>query len=180
MRNFLDDAALRPQPRRDGPDDWTTPGILVAGLIQDVLPLLPPGPIWEPAPGSGILVDGIKAAGRTVIATRANFMDQAPPPGVRITVGNPPFNKMDDFAEHGFALLDSNQLDAIAWLWRRDHIPTQLRMPWINRAYAVRSYWPRPRWIAGTTTSPRWTFEWIVWLAGYTGPPSLRVLGPVA
>jgi hypothetical protein len=177
VRNYLDDAALRPQPKRIGDDDWTTPSVLVVPLIDHVLPLLPLGPIWEPAPGSGALVDGLCAAGRTVIATRQNFITLAPPLGVRIAVSNPPFNRLDEFIPHSLMLLDCGQLDAVVWLLRWDHIPTKERMPWINRAYAVRVYWPRPRWIPDTKVGPRWMFEWIVWLAGHNGPPSLLVLG---
>ena len=118
MRNYLDDAALRPQPRRDGPDDWTTPADLVDVAIQHVLPLLPAGPIWEMAPGSGALVDAFIAAGRAVVTTRGNFMTQAPPPGARIAMSNPPFNRIDEFIKRGFVLLDSGQLDAVTWLWR--------------------------------------------------------------
>ena len=167
MRSYLTDAALRPQPKRAGPDDWTTPTDLVVPMIDYVLPLLPPGPIWECAPGSGVLVDALEAAGRTMIVTRQNFLTLAPPPGARIVLSNPPFYRLNEFIEHGFMLLDSGQLDAVSWLWRWDHIPTQLRVPWINRAFAVRFCWWRSRRIVGTTVSPRWTFAWVVWLANY-------------
>ena len=52
-RDFRTDAALRPQPRRDGPDRWATPPCLVRALVEDVLPQLPPGRVWEPACGAG-------------------------------------------------------------------------------------------------------------------------------
>ena len=52
-------------------------------------------------------------------------------------------------------------------------LPTKLRVPWVNRAFAVRDCWWRTRWIPGAKVSPRFTFAWIVWLANYPGPPSL-------
>jgi hypothetical protein len=38
------DAALRPQPSRDGADYWPTPASLIGALIAHVLPTLPAGP----------------------------------------------------------------------------------------------------------------------------------------
>ena len=52
-RYWRTDAALRPQPRREGPDNWPTPSCLAAALIRDVLPELPAGPLWECAAGNG-------------------------------------------------------------------------------------------------------------------------------
>ena len=50
-RDFATDAALRPQPKREGPDHWATPDCLTAALVTHILPDLPPAPVWEPAAG---------------------------------------------------------------------------------------------------------------------------------
>jgi hypothetical protein len=66
MSHWSDDAALRPQPKRDGPDDGPTPACLCAALVHDVLPTIPDaassGGIWEPAPGAGALVAAMTVA----------------------------------------------------------------------------------------------------------------------
>jgi hypothetical protein len=176
MRDHHTDAAMRPQPRRDGPDDWTTPADLCAVLVEHVLPLLPQGPIWDCCPGAGALVNEMEVADRKVIATHSNFMTTPPPDTARILVGNPPYNQLNKFTDRSLLLLDTGQLDAVAWLWRWDHIPTQLRASWVNRAMAVHCCSWRPRWIPGSTTSPRFTFAWITWRTGFDGPPRLIAL----
>ena len=65
-RDWRLDAALRPQPKRSGPDDWSTPCCLTDALVRYVLPGLPPGPIWEPAVGDGALVQALERGGRVV------------------------------------------------------------------------------------------------------------------
>ncbi|MFL5279988.1 MAG: hypothetical protein ACJ8AW_03080, partial [Rhodopila sp.] len=92
-RDWRQDAALRPQPKRNGPDDWTTPPCLCAALAHDVLPVVPDGPVWEPAPGSGALVEAIAAAGRHAIAPAGlDFLACPVPKEARILATNPPFH----------------------------------------------------------------------------------------
>ncbi len=47
VKQWKSDAAFRPQPKRDGPDDWPTPACLCAALTHDV-PAIPEGSVWEP------------------------------------------------------------------------------------------------------------------------------------
>ena len=58
------DAALRPQPSRDGADYWPTPASLIGALIPHVLPTLPAGPVWECAAGDGRLAAAMRDARR--------------------------------------------------------------------------------------------------------------------
>jgi hypothetical protein len=39
-RDYATDAALRLQPKRDGPDHWPTPDCLTAALVTQILPSL--------------------------------------------------------------------------------------------------------------------------------------------
>src|ERR1700759_3813017 len=66
-RVYRRDAALKPQPKRDGADFWPTPESLIGALVQCVLRDLPKGPIWECACGDGRLVSAMQNAGRVVI-----------------------------------------------------------------------------------------------------------------
>jgi hypothetical protein len=79
--------------------------------LVGVLPLLPPGRIWEPAAGAGKLVKTMRAAGREVVATdqpRLDYLTDAPPAGdIAAIVTNPPFNKLDAFLTRGLEHLDA-------------------------------------------------------------------------
>jgi hypothetical protein len=168
-RDFATDAALRPQPRRDGPDDWPTPACLCAALVCDVLPTLPAGPVWEPAPGTGALMDAIAASGRSVIATADDFLSRAVPQGARILATNPPYNLHSAFIHRALCLLDANELDAVVLLFRHDHLQSESRTPphcriaALNRAAQVFICPWRPTWIAGTAGNGRWSNSWVLW-----------------
>lgn len=181
-RDFRADAALRPQPKRDGGDSWSTPECLCTALCRDILPTLPGGPVWEPACGDGALVRAMEVAGRRVVASDLvadnNFLANEPPPGhFAAIITNPPFNALDGFIRRGLALLDAGGAQALVLLLRWDHLPAQCRAPLWGRASAVHVCTWRPRWIPGSTTGPRWNFAWIVWRAGCSGPPRLLPSG---
>jgi hypothetical protein len=188
-RRRKDPAALRPQPRRAGPDFWPTPSCLTAALLQHVLPTLPCGPIWEPACGDGRLVDAMRSAGREVIASdlysdpSVDFLCAPPPaPGhLASALTNPPFNQLDAFLARGLALLDAGVTESLVLLWRHDAFMADCRVDALNRAALIVSCNWRARWIPGTTTSPRWICGWVTWRADYAGPPaSLYVRRPTA
>jgi hypothetical protein len=173
------DAALRPQPKRSGPDDWSTPPCLCAALTHDVLPTIPEGIVWEPSPGNGALVDTIKATGRSVVATTDDFLHCPVPKGIRILATNPPFNLHLAFLGRCTDLIDAGALDAVILLLRHDHLqsesrtPPRVRISALRRAAAIYVCPWRPIWIAGTTGNGRCTFNWDVWLRGYAGPPQI-------
>jgi hypothetical protein len=173
------DAALRPQPKRDGPDDWPTPPCLCDALLRHVVPGLPPGPIWEPAAGAGALAATMMAAGRAVLATDLpdmNFLTDPPPApcgGLAAVVTNPPFNSLDAFTARGLHHLDAGTARALVLLWRWDHLTAASRGAALRRASAIHLCQWRPRWIADSTTGPRWSFAWITWRADHPGPPAL-------
>ena len=101
QERWQSDAALKPQPKRDGPDSWPSPRCLALALVHDVLPRLlrPPGLILEPAAGedpeNGALVREMRAAGYDVvardIATGQDFLTRPVQlPGVRVMATNSP------------------------------------------------------------------------------------------
>jgi hypothetical protein len=137
-RRHLKDAALRPVPKRGGPDDWPTPPCLCSALTHEVLPTIPEGAVWEPAPGGGALVGAITAAGRRVASTTADFSSCPVPPGARILATNPPFNQHSVFIERSMALLDAGALDAVVLLFRHDHLQSESRTPPKVRIAALR------------------------------------------
>jgi hypothetical protein len=171
-RDWRQDAALRPQPKRDGPDNWWTPPCLCAALTYDVLPTLPAGMVWEPAPGAGVLMDAIWASGRQGISTPDDFRTCSVPEGARILATNPPFNLHSVFIERSLSLFDSGVLDAVVLLFRHDHLQSESRTPphcriaALNRATRIFICPWRPTWIPGTRSNGRWTNSWVVWLRG--------------
>jgi hypothetical protein len=177
-RDWRTDAALRPQPKRYGCDDWTTPRCLCAALTYDVLTTIQAGAVWESAPGDGALVRGIEASGRRVVTTTADFLSCPVPEGVSILATNPPYNSLSAFIERSLKLLDAGALDVVILLFRHDHLqsesrdPPHVRIPALRRAAATYICAWRPTWIPGTKNNGRWGNSWIVWRRGYFGPPA--------
>ncbi len=171
-RDYRADAALRPQPARVGRDFWPTPFCLIGALIDDILPRLPAGCIWEPAAGDGRLAEALRCVGRTVVASDIetyDFLTEAPPGDLASIVTNPPFNKLDSFISRAIAHLDAGMAQSVVLLLRADHLTAQRRRGALERAAEVRMCPWRPRWIPNTTTSPRWSFCWVTWLRDYHG-----------
>jgi hypothetical protein len=181
-----DPSARRPTPKRTDKDFWPTPPELQVALARYVLPLLPPGPIWECAAGDGALAGALAKAGRDVILSdidpqrlgiiRLDFLKDDPPPATCGSVGitNPPFNLLDAFCARALALLDAGHLKAVVLLFRADKANTQERTGVLNRAAHELIVTARTRWVPGTGETPRWWFSWIVWIAGREGPPIVR------
>ncbi len=171
-----DPAMMRPQPRRDGDDLWRTPACLCAALETHVVPLLPPGRIWEPADGDGALSAVLRAAGRVVIAgdrPMLDFLLDDPPAGrFGAIVFNPPFNELDRFLNRGLVLLDAGFTRSFVSLVRMDHLSSAGRVSVLNRASRIVAMNWRPFWKAERTHTPRFSFRWVVWLANHAGPPS--------
>jgi hypothetical protein len=178
-RDYVSDAALRPQPKRDGPDFWPTPDCLTTALITHIMPSLPKAPVWEPAAGEGALVHAIEAAGHRVVAgdliTGQDFFSSSPPAGCQSLVTNPPFNQLDRFLARALELVDSsdNSVTAAVLLLRWDALTAMVRTPLLRRAWRIHVCAWRPRWIADSTTSPRWSFCWATWRCEHAGPPTM-------
>jgi hypothetical protein len=181
-----DPSARLPTPKRRDKDFWPTAPELRIALIRYVLPLLPEGPIWEPAAGDGVLADALIEAGRDVILSdidpqrrdirRIDFLTDDPPPATRgsSAITNPPFNTCDAFCDRMLELLDAGHLRAVVLLYRGDKANTEGRIKAINRACHELTCTPRTIWIPGSNGSPRWWSTWITWLPGKEGPPVNR------
>jgi hypothetical protein len=191
-RDWRKDAALRrPDQPASESIEWTTPHCVRGAATRYVLPLLPPGLIWEPCPGVGELAQAFRDAGRTVIATPSNCLDiQKPPHGARIACTNPPWDKVIEvinkkisifglIIDHLLAMYDADLLDAFVLLMRNDHLTSESKNPPHTRIDALRRAdreidccW-RPLWIPGTTGNGRFTCTWVAW--GVEPGPAIRV-----
>jgi hypothetical protein len=183
-RDYTTDAALRPQPKRDGPDYWPTTADLAQASVTHVLPHWPPGLVWEPAAGNGVLVDAWRAAGREVIGTDLfstghDFLTCAPPAEHLAVIGtNPPNHSWDKFRQRALELMDAGVCDAVTLLARHDYLQAGTRVAVLNRAAEIVSCNWRVRWIAGSKKAPRWSFRWVTWRRDHPGPPVAPFLEP--
>src|SRR6516165_3963114 len=128
--------------------------------------------------GGGRRLPGGRLAGRRRDIVRHDYLRDAPPAATTgsIMATNPPFVQLDAFLVRTLALLDSGHLSAAVLLVRPDFAGTIGRAAFFNRAaFEFTCCW-RIRWIAGTTTQPRWWGQWFVWQAGRNGPPVNRRL----
>jgi hypothetical protein len=180
-----DRAALRPPRTFEAGDQdlWSTPPELIAALLGFVLPVLPAGPIWEPAAGAGAIVDALRHAGRQVVASdierqrrdirSLDYLRDPPLPGTHgaIAVTNPPFSELDRFMGRSLALIDAGYLTGAVLLVRSDFAGTDGRAEMFNRAAAEWECCMRTRWIPGSTGNPRWWCQWVLWRTGCSGPP---------
>ena len=142
-----DPASLRPQPARSGTDYWATPQCLTRALADEVLPSLPPAPVWECAAGDGRLANAMRAAGRVVVASdieprgpdieRRDFLHDPPLCG-QIALTNPPFSALDSFIARGLQWLDTGKLAGLVLLVRWDALTAACRAGAFHRAARFR------------------------------------------
>jgi hypothetical protein len=180
-RDSRQDPALRPQPKRHGPDCWSTPECLLNALTTEVLSGLPTGTISEPACGDGHVANAQRVVDRHVVATDlytdgiAFSHNSAPAPGhFGVICTNPPFDRQDPFIARGLHLLDTAITRSLVLLVRNDALMTSGRIEVCNRASSMLGCCWRPRWHRHSTGHPRWAFTWVVWQADFAGPPTSR------
>lgn len=80
-------------------DDLDTP----RGALDPLLPYLPPGIIWECAPGRGVLVGHLREVGASVVSADMDFFSWEPDAWDFI-VTNPPFSQKAKFLARARAL----------------------------------------------------------------------------
>jgi hypothetical protein len=145
--------------------------------------------VWEPACGDGAISRVLEAYGHQVINT--DIVDR----GIGATVidflshdwsksfpmhdnsadivTNPPYGTLaDDFVRGALKLTGRR----VAMLMRNEWDCAASSMPLVNHpAFAMKIVLTtRPRWIEGTTTSPRHNYAWYVWDLKNTGGPVIR------
>jgi hypothetical protein len=101
-------------------------------------------------------------------STPVDFLRDPPPDSTRgaIVITNPPFRLIDAFIARGLDLFDDGHTQGLVLLLRHDHLTAGSRVAALNRATREFHCNWRPRWIAGSNGSPRWSFAWIVWTKG--------------
>jgi type I restriction-modification system DNA methylase subunit len=171
-------------------DAYFTPPENVDCLSQFVD--LPKG-IWEPACGSGNITLRLKEFGHEVISSDLHtygFEEQigtfdflaadAMPDGIRAIVTNPPYGDLvEKFIRHGLKLTKPKG-GLVALFLRNEYDCGKNRMdlfglPPFSKKIVVTK---RPRWIEGSSGSPRHNYAWFVWDWRQTGPASIHYQHP--
>ena len=143
-------------------------------VTRAVLPYLPKGvAIWEPAAGDGAMATVLRVEGgyrvaESDIAPRndaphVDFLAKGDlPPNTRWIVTNPPYSLAEEFVRKALDLTYPS--GGVAMLLRNEWDCASSRIDLFGRPFARKIVltW-RPRWIAGSTGSPRHNYAWFVW-----------------
>jgi hypothetical protein len=184
-RNGLTATGRAPLAER-GDDLYETPPEATQALLRaEILP----AHLWEPAAGRGAIVNILRAAGHTVLASdlvdygepthfaRRDFlMERKAPDGCEGIVTNPPYKLASQFAAHSLALCPKlYMLLRLAFLEGTGRTRI-LEGGSLARVHVFRNRLPRMHrdgW-TGPTASSSIAFAWFVWDRAHTGPTELH------
>jgi hypothetical protein len=153
-----------------------------------------PHRLWEPAAGRGAIVDVLRNAGHTVVASDvadygfplnfvANFLTvpQAPA-GVECILSNPPFQIVSDFVAHALDLCPR-----VIMLARLAFLETKRRTSILEKGGLARVHvfvnrlpmMHRDGW-SGKRASSAMAFAWFVWSRDHRGPATIDRISWIA
>lgn len=184
-RNGLTATGRAPLAER-GDDLYETPTEATLALLRaEKLPHY----LWEPAAGRGAIVEVLRTAGYTVLAsdlvdygcpthfTRRDFlMELKAPERCEAIITNPPFKLASQFAAHALDLCPKlYMLLRLAFLEGSGRTPV-LESGALARVHVFRNRLPRMHrdgW-TGPQASSSIAFAWFVWDRAHTGPTELH------
>lgn len=181
---------------REENDHYPTPAWVTKALVDRYLHgrLSPSASIWEPACGEGKMSEVLAQTFPDVASsdivdygypctTIANFLeDVSPDSWTGAIVTNPPFNIAEEFIVTALKTIDKDD-GVVAMLLRNEYDSAKTRVPLFDESSETRFGIPfacklvltsRPRWIEGSTGSPRHNYSWFIWDTMHTGPATLR------
>jgi len=166
-------------------DYYPTPAWMTFGLVDTFIdvqgtdnPIRFDADWWEPACGEGHICEVLKGAIKgNMFATDlvyrgygkggCDFLKQpSAPPGVEMIFTNPPYGELaEKFITHALDLMKPVQ-GSVIMLMRNEYDCSKKRMKlfgghpaYFGKAVAT----TRPRWIEGSTGSPRHNYAWYLW-----------------
>jgi hypothetical protein len=168
-----------------GADMYETPPVAVEALLRaEKLPHV----VWEPAAGRGAIVNVLRAAGHSVIASdlidygvaaiqggRDFLKETAAPAGCDTIITNPPFRIAQDFVEHALDLVPS-----VILLLRLAFLESERRSGILDggklaRVHVFKNRLPmmhRSGW-QGPRASSAIAFGWFIWSRAHSGPATI-------
>lgn len=172
----------RPKYARNAADLYETPEWCTEVLCRHVKLTH----VWEPACGPGKMVAVLRPHALSVRSSdmvdygwahevRGFLECQEPWTGEIVT--NPPYSIATEFVRHALDLVKGNRGSKVAMLLRNEWDCAGSERPdlfaecphFAKKIVLTR----RPRWIAGTTGSPRHNYAWFVWEIGRNAPPEI-------
>jgi hypothetical protein len=169
-----------------GADLYETPSVAVEALLRvEKLPHF----LWEPAAGHGAIVDVLRAAGHSVVASdlidygspthfgvRDFFREAKAPDGCEAIVTNPPYRLAQQFVQHALELVP-----LVVMLLRLAFLESERRRTILDsgtlaRIHVFRNRLPmmhRDGW-QGPRASSAIPFAWFVWSRTHAGPPTIN------
>jgi|SRR5215211_492089 len=157
-------------------DQYETPTWVTAALV----PHLPAGIslVWEPASGSGKMVEALKSGGLKVehsdISSGQDFL-QSRRAGFDAIITNPPYVLAQKFIEHALALMEARG-GLVAMLLRSDfdHAKTRVHLFHGCRAFAKKVVLTkRIVWFDDKKAAPSFNHAWFIWDWRHAGPPTI-------
>lgn len=152
-----------------------------------------PKHIWEPACGSGNITQRLQEFGHEVVSSDLHsygFEEQIGtldflaatqmPEGARAIVTNPPYGDMvEKFIRHGLKLVKPKG-GLVAMFLRNEYDCGKNRMDlFADRPFSKKIIvTKRPRWIEGSSGSPRHNYAWFVWDYRQHGAASVHYSHP--
>jgi hypothetical protein len=161
-------------------DSYETPPWVTDAIVRHLRSLALH--VWEPAAGSGQMVDALGCAGfqvtATDIATGVDFLDcdALPSDAIQAIVTNPPYTYAEPFIEH--ALLLTKPVGGVVSMLLRcdfDHGKTRRHLFADCPAFAIKLiltkrivFFDRPG------AAPSFNHAWFVWDWQHTGKPTIE------
>jgi hypothetical protein len=160
-------------------DLYETPAWVTDALI----PHLPKNieEVWEPACGSGLMVDALKAHNFKVwesdIEKGADFRAAMATPDHRVNaiITNPPYEFATDFIDRALFLMREPR-GMVAMLLRTDFDHAKLRAPLFSLCSEFSKkvvLTRRIKWFADSKGSPSFNHAWFIWDYTHQGAPTL-------
>lgn len=156
-------------------DAYETPAWVTYALVPYIRK---PTLIWEPACGSGKMVEALKKCVLPIMGTDIDSGDdffQTVVGGADAIITNPPYNCAQKFIERALALIAPSR-GQVAMLLRADfdHAKTRKHLFGQHPAFSKKIVLTkRIRWFEGTKGSPSFNHVWFVWDFQHSGPPNL-------
>jgi hypothetical protein len=155
-------------------DLYETPAWVTAALLPHL-----PGvrSVWEPAAGSGKMVEALRSGGFAVeasdITTGDNFLQATDARGCDGIVSNPPYSDAAQFIEHALKL-DGVRIVAMLLRCDFDHANSRRHLFADCPVFAKKLVLTRRiRWFEGSNGSPSFNHAWFLYDHQHSGPPTL-------
>jgi hypothetical protein len=174
-------------------DSYETPAWVTAALVPH-LPITN-GKVWEPACGHGAIVNVLRSAGHSVVATdiadygipitppgywgRDFLLETDAPKGTEAIITNPPYTFAQAFIECALELMRPEGRVAMLLRMDYDHAKTRQHLfagcPAFARKLVLTK---RIVWFDGPRAAPSFNHCWMIWNWKHVGPPTLAY-GPI-